>query len=604
MNIIDLRNGAENQISPPSKPLRVLDCTFRDGGHLNKWEFANSLVGDTYTASSRAGIDVFEVGYRIAPTVEGYDRLGPWAKCTDEFLRQEFGAKPSEAPLAVMVDTGRVRLKDIGLRRDSPVSMIRVATYFKTLGEAIELVSAVSERGYETSLNLMAIGRYSPAELEEAKGRLAAAGVRRIYCADSFGSLFPEKVKTLIAQLREIGNVEVGFHAHNNLQMAFANTLAAVEAGADWIDATVHGMGRGVGNLQLEILVAYLQDRQPDRYNVIPLLEVIARHFTPLQKSLGWGYSLAGLMSAAFDVHPVYAAKLLERRDLLVEDIWNLLREVRAMEEGSGFSANILERVLGSGKFLENRQALQKRLVLSLSHHRMAEFARNDAGGCQSSVATFKGLHQGRPALIFAGGPSVKEYLPKLRLFIEKYRPFTIGSNNIAELVDPQYYLFTNKLRFAQYAKQVRFPVSRLMVAGYFEPSFVNEHVCCTWDYVPIRQGAAIEFPFIAEDVVQVSYLDVSIVAIGVAVLMGASEVFIAGLDGFRTGMDASSFHFYKETSQPEDRALLIERHRNVSTELERVTAYLARLNLEFSLITPTSHHQYYRGIDKLLDPF
>jgi 4-hydroxy 2-oxovalerate aldolase len=579
-----------------------VDCTFRDGGHLNKWDFPGVLVGDTYTASSRAGIDIFEMGYRVAPSMEGYARLGPWAKCTDEFLRQEFGDKPSGVPLAVMVDAGRVRLEDIGPRRDSPVSMIRIATYFKTLEQAIDLVSAVSERGYETSLNLMAIGRYSPAELEEAKGRLAAAKVRRIYCADSFGSFFPEKVKFLIAQLREIGNVEVGFHAHNNLQMAFANTLAALEAGAGWIDATVYGMGRGVGNLPLEILVAYLQDRQPDRYNVIPLLEVIARHFTPLQKSLGWGYGLAGLMSAAFDVHPTYASKMLERKDLLVEDIWNLLREVQAGEKESGFSADILCRVLSSGKFLENRHELQQRLAVSIGHHHMADFARSDAGDHTPNVAVFKGRHLQRPVLIFAGGPSVKEYLPQLKRFIEKYQPFTIGSNNIVELLDPDYYLFTNKLRFAQYAKQVNLSRSRLMVAGFFEPSFIYEHVIGPWDFVPIRLGTAVEAPFVTNEVIQVRYLDVSIVAIGVATLMGASQVYVAGLDGFKPGMDAGSFHFYRETAQPEDTALLAERHRNVSTELERVSAYLKKQNLEFSLITPTSHHQYYRGIERLLD--
>lgn len=197
----------------------------------------------------------------------------------------------------------------------------------------------------------------------------------------------------------------------------------------------------------------------------------------------------------------------------------------------------------------------------------------------------------------------MKAYLPRLQHFIEKYRPFTIGSNNIAELLAPDYHLFTNKLRFAQYAKHVRLTHSRLMVAGFFEPSFVHEHVFCSWDFVPIRSGAEVEAPFIENDTIQIQYLDVSIVAIGVAILMGANQVFVAGLDGFNPGMDAGSFHFYKETAQPEDQALLIERHRNVSTELERVTAYLGRQNIELSLITPTSHHQSYRGIDRLLDP-
>jgi 4-hydroxy 2-oxovalerate aldolase len=432
---------------------------------------------------------------------------------------------------------------------------------------------------------------------------LAAAKVPRVYCADSFGSFFPERLKFLIAQLREIGAVEVGFHAHNNLQMAFANTLAAIEAGATWVDGTVHGMGRGVGNLPLEILIAYLQDRQPDRYNVIPVLEVIARYFAPLQKSLGWGYSLAGLMSAAFDVHPTYASKMLERKDLLVEDIWNLLREVQAAEEESGFSASILCRILDSGKFLENHHELRQRLAVSISHHQMADYTRSDAGEHSPNVAVFKGRHVRRPALIFAGGPSIREYLPRLQRFIAKYQPFTIGSNNIADLMAPDYHLFTNKLRFAQYARRVQLARSRLMVAGFFEPSFIHEHVFCPWDFVSIRLGANVEDPFVAQDVIQVQYLDVSIVAIGVALLMGANQIYVAGLDGLRPGMDAGSFHFYRETAQPEDTALLAERHRNVSTELERVAVYLKRQNLEFSLITPTSHQQYYRGIDRLLDP-
>lgn len=588
------------------KALKVLDCTFRDGGHINNWEFDDRLVRRAYRASSLAGVDYFEVGYRVGPSSPGYDKVGPWARCDDERVASVIEGVISGARPTVMVDYGRAEKQDFSPKHGSPVVAVRVATYRKTLGPAIEFAEYIGSLGYEVFLNLMAISHYSPSHLAEAKKLVTASSVRNLYFADSFGSLFPDHVIRIVRELREIEGIRVGFHAHNNMQMAFANCLTAVEHGISYVDASIYGMGRGVGNLPLEILISYLQDVSPDRYNTLPLLEIIRSSFLALNQKDRWGYSLAGLISAVFDVHPSYGARLLDHGEYLVEDLWNVMRAVSAMEDSTTFSRELLDRVLRSGKIVDKRSMGPTTTphLEALGVHSMAGFNREDevVGQTQNGPPAYLRRHEGRPFLILANGPSLKQHRDRVERFIQKYNPIILGSNNISDLFVPHYHVFTNRLRFFQYVGTVH-EKSQLVVANFFETSFVKEQTSRSFEVIHLRQTDS-ALPL--EDdgyVISVPHVDVAVASVSLAVLMGASAVFMAGMDGYQEGMQAESFHFYRGEIGTEDSSLLVEQHKGVCLGLDRAMAMLDKRNLTLVILTPTSHQRLYRALDNYLTP-
>jgi len=584
------------------KKLKVLDCTFRDGGHINNWQFDQHLVRRAYRASSLAGVDYFEIGYRVGPSCPDYHKVGPWARCDDERVSSVIEGMISGARPTIMVDYGRATRQDFIPKTSSPVAAVRVATYRKTLGPAIEFAEHIGSLGYEVFLNLMAISHYSPSQLEEAKTLVRSSSVRNLYFADSFGSLFPEHVSRIISALLEIQGVRVGFHAHNNMQMAFANCLTAAERGASYVDASIYGMGRGVGNLPLEILISYLQDLCPERYNALPLLEVIRSSFVSMHQKERWGYSLAGLISAVFDVHPSYCARLLDHGEFLVEDLWNVMRAVSKIEDSTTFSRDILQKVLQSGKVVEKRLPAPTVTTEALSLHSMAGFSREGqvVGQFSETPPGYVRRHEGRPFLILANGPSLRSHRDRVERFIQKYNPVILGNNNLGDLFIPHYHVFTNRFRFFQYVGTVH-EKSQLMLADFFETSFVREQTSRTFEVVHLRQR---DTAMPLEDdgyVISVPHIDVAVASVSLAVLMGAKAIFVAGMDGYQEGMEADSFHFYRGEIGTEDSSLLVDQHKGVCLGLDRTMAMLDKRNRTLVILTPTSHQRLYRALDNYL---
>jgi len=323
--------------------MKIIDCTFRDGGHLNKWNFDNQCVIDSYIASSKSGVDYFEIGYRTPNSIKG---LGQYAYCTDEFLLNLI-EPTKDCKLTIMIDAGKsdVLIKEC-MNEVTPVKAIRVASYPYELEKAIELVNRIKDKGYEVFLNLMAFSEFTEKEfkiLEDWKDKNILSA---IYFADSFGSLTPFNIECLINYLHVVNFPydKIGFHAHNNLQLAFANTLSARKENIGYVDASIYGMGRGSGNLQIEVLLAYLQKIGQKKYNPVHYISIIDRYFSDIYKEYNWGYNLQSLMGGIKNIHPYYISNLFEK-DLTVESIWHSLNDIKEHCPIS-FSAEKLNEIL------------------------------------------------------------------------------------------------------------------------------------------------------------------------------------------------------------------------------------------------------------------
>jgi 4-hydroxy 2-oxovalerate aldolase len=285
--------------------IKVLDCTVRDGGLINNHHFDDDFVRAVYNANVAAGVDYMELGYRGDKTIYQPGKHGPWKHCTEESLRRIVGDNPSDLKLAVMADADRTNYKrDILPKSESVIDMIRVACYINQVPLALDMVKDAADKGYEVMLQLMALSTISEGDLEAALKEAAASDAGGVYIVDSFGSLYSEQIHaltaTFIAALKGTGK-EVGIHAHNNQQLAFANTIEAIIRGASRVDATFGGIGRGAGNCPMELILGFLHN---PKFSIRPVLECTQKVFVPLSKGMDWGYSIPYALTGQLNRHP------------------------------------------------------------------------------------------------------------------------------------------------------------------------------------------------------------------------------------------------------------------------------------------------------------
>ena len=271
--------------------LKVLDCTIRDGGLVNNHQFTDETVRAVYEACVAAGIDCMEVGYKNSPRQFPQDEFGPWKYCDEDDLNRVLGGHDAEKTglkLTVMADAGKSDWKEQIIPRDQSVlDMIRVAFYAPQVSEAIEMINHSHEMGYETMANLMAVSNITETEIDTVLEAIAPTPAGTMVIVDSFGHLYREQIDMLYnkyADALEGTGKEIGIHAHNNQQLAFANTIEAIILGANRADASMMGMGRGAGNCHMELLLGFL--RNP-KFKLRPIIDLLQHHIEPLlQKSI------------------------------------------------------------------------------------------------------------------------------------------------------------------------------------------------------------------------------------------------------------------------------------------------------------------------------
>ncbi len=296
--------------------IRIVDCTIRDGGLMNDHKFTDEVVQAVYHACSAGGIDYMEIGYKGARGMYTEGEHGKWRFCSEDDLKRvvESGdGLVSRTKLSVMADVDRTDHKnDLLPREDSEISMVRVATYIHQIPAAIELVTAAADKGYETCVNIMALSTAPRNELEGALELLAKCPTGAIYVVDSFGSLYGEQVREYVdLYLSHAGPAgkEVGVHNHNNQQLAFANTIEAIVRGANLVDGSLAGMGRGAGNCPTELLAGFLHN---PRYHLRPLIHCVQHHIEPLRQDVRWGFDIPYMLCGLLNQHPRSAMEFNE----------------------------------------------------------------------------------------------------------------------------------------------------------------------------------------------------------------------------------------------------------------------------------------------------
>lgn len=337
----------------------VLDCTFRDGGYYNNWDYDPKTVECYLSAMSRSGVDIVEIGFRMPaqPTF-----LGPFAYTTDAYLSSL--DIPEGMTLAVMVNADDLLRASGGIggavdalfspASASRVGVVRIAAHLKHVSGCIGIAKRLEELGYRVILNVMQAGSYASEELTRTAKEVNDWGcIDVLYFADSLGNMDPVSVKKTAAAFIAGWQKPVGFHGHNNRGLAVVNTLAAIEAGVTYVDSTILGMGRGAGNAQTEALLIELARRGGAKYAPEAVFPLALGELSELQKKYGWGQSLYYYLAAEYGIHPTYIQELLSDSRYGPEDILAAIKFLRETGAKSFNADTLTQAMLGGDSYAD-----------------------------------------------------------------------------------------------------------------------------------------------------------------------------------------------------------------------------------------------------------
>lgn len=388
----------------------LLDCTLRDGGYYNNWDFPEEVINQYLFAMVEAGVDVVELGMR---SLINDSFKGACAFTTDEFINSL--AVPDSLKIGVMINAselvGNTSIENVLNKMFpndstcSPVQLVRIASHVHEFADALPAVSWLKEHGFEVGFNLMQIVDCSQIEIEELSKLASKYDIDVLYFADSMGSMTPEQTSKIISWLRNGWHGELGIHTHDNLGLALSNTLRAMDDGVTWVDATVTGMGRGPGNARTEELVIEVSELRKQHINMIPLMQILGSYFKPMQYQFGWGTNPYYYLAGKHGIHPSYIQKMQGDSRFSEEDILAVINHLRE-EGGKKFSLKSLDAA--------------------------RHFYHGDARGnwCPKQVL------EGRDVLILGTGPGVAAHRIAIERFIRKQKPVVLALNTQTSIDD------------------------------------------------------------------------------------------------------------------------------------------------------------------------
>lgn len=489
-----------------------LDCTLRDGGYYNNWDFPKDLIESYLFAVQSAGIDVAEVGFRFGSNT-GFK--GACAYTTDEFL-QTLNI-PGDLTIGVMLNAadivtdGKLDLRQLEKlvprpAKDSPASLVRIASHVEDFGATLEACKWLKGKGYMVGANIMQISECLPEKIEEIAAQATKYPLDVLYFADSLGSIKPENITDIIKSFRKFWAGPIGIHAHDNLLMALTNSMQAYKDGASWIDSTITGMGRGPGNLRTEEFILEAIKIKKQTYDLLPLLKLVRNTFNPLKAEYGWGTNPFYYMAGQYSIHPTYIQEILKDTQYDEEDILSVINHLKNTN-GAKFDFNTLKT------------------------------AQNFYTGAPRGAWLPSEVLKSKAVLLLGAGASVKEHKNAIENYIKRDKPIVLALNTIKhiapELID--YRVACHPVRLpADASKHLALPQPLItplsMLPESLQAVFKTKEIC---DFGIEIQSDHFEFN---EASCVAPSSNVLAYALSVIYSGQAKEILLAGFDGYPIG--------------------------------------------------------------------
>ena len=521
------------------RKLKVLDCTLRDGGYCNEWRFGRTNIKKIIEGLTESGVDVIECGFLTnkkihEPDITKFNRVEELA----EFVPKDRHDKI----YTCMINYGEYVLDEIADFDGKSIDALRIAFHKKDRIPALEFCRGVKEKGYKCFVQAMVSLSYSDEEFLDLLKRVNEIKPYAFYIVDSFGTM---KRKELIRLFYTVeynlsDEIAVGWHSHNNMQLSYANaqTLADIHTKKDIIiDASIHGMGRGAGNLNTELFLDYLNDNFGVSYNLKPILNIVDEIISPFYERVHWGYSLPNYISARHNAHPNYARYFSEKQTLTFEnmdEIFEMMDYSKRVTFNEKYAESLYVEYMSKGEiFLEHESDLKKFL--------------------------FK-----KKVLLIAPGKSVSDEKQKIVALVESKNFCVISVNYEYPFAATDFIFVSNIRRYREIAEDKRF---KCIVTS----NIPSTQVYFRADYKKLLEKES-------------SIIDnAGLMAIRFLISFGVKEVYLAGFDGY--SYDIEENYINDDMGFVMRRAVIDVRNNAMKEALKILTE-----SIKIEFVTPTRY--------------
>ncbi len=411
--------------------IKLLDCTLRDGGYLNDWEFGHDEIVTIFERLISAGVDIVEIGFLDERRDYDYNRtILPDAKSVNQTYA---GLAAKDTMVVGMIDYGTCNIERICPKNESFMDGIRVIFKKHVMTEALAFCGKIKELGYAVFVQAVSITSYDDAEFATLLCEVNALEPYAFSIVDTYGLLHKNQLIHYFDMANDTlkETIGIGYHSHNNFQLGYANCMELLEKDISRmlvLDGTLYGMGKGAGNTPVELLAMYLNENCGKKYHGSQLLEAIDVTVSECYRKTPWGYSLKFFIAASNDCHPNYVAALMEKKKLSVKSVNEILAAI-PQEKKLLFDAKLIEE-------------------LYVEHQKIA---CND----EAAFERLKALLQHQKILLIGPGTAAERQIEDISVYITQEKPVVIAINFLPEKVKADYVFMSNAKRYVQLATKL-----------------------------------------------------------------------------------------------------------------------------------------------------
>lgn len=508
----------------------VLDCTLRDGGYVNDFAFSGNTIQTIIAKLGKAKMDIIECGFLRDVTYDAdksvYSRI--------EQITPFITPKKKHSKYVAMIVTGTIQASKIAPRGKNTIDGIRITFHKQEMEEAFSLGYALMDKGYEIFMQPVGTTTYTDVELLSLVERVNEMKPYAFYLVDTLGKLYAKQLLKLFYlvdhNLEE--EIAIGYHSHNNLQLAFSNAQALIQNAQKRnliIDASVLGMGRGAGNLCTEILTQYINEAMEYKYHTELLIELVDEYISPISYVHPWGYSAGYFLAATNNCHPNYVTFLLNKQTLNVKQIYQILKEIP-----------------------EHQRALYREHLIEALYLKFQENEVDD----RETLGKLKRLFKNQKIFVAAPGKSLLDERETVHAFLKKEKPAVICVNSIPDGMTPSLLFISNQKRYHQQKKEYNlekapFPVilTSNIDAGKSMEDRVNYSDLIVSDTVISDNACLMLFHLLMK--------------------LGVDEIFIAGFDGYHTNVERN--YYTPSMINSADRLKLAKLTKHIKKYMEKI---------------------------------
>jgi 4-hydroxy 2-oxovalerate aldolase len=528
--------------------IKLLDCTLRDGGYNNDWEFGNDILISIYERSLASGVDFIELGFiddrrtfdpnrSILPDTASIKKI--WGKVDKRSTK-----------VVAMIDYGTCDISRIEPRQDAYIDGIRVIFKMELMHEALAYCQELKALGYLVFAQGVSFTTYTEKNLAEIVGLLNQVKPYAFAIVDTYGLMDINVIGHYYDYLNQHldPSISIGFHAHNNFQLAFANCMELARKHGNnsrplLLDGSIYGMGKGAGNAPLELLITYMNENHGTRYDINPILEAIDVNVLDLHKILNWGYTLKSFLAALNDCHPKYVSYLLNKKTLSVKSTNEILQSIRLGKEKLIYSKDLIEQL-----YLD----YQKNTF-------------NDT----SDYNKLTQIVSGKQILIIGPGASVSNEKARIDAYIKSENPTVMAINFIPEDTSVDMLFVTNSKRYVQQSSTINNLSRKITVIATSNVTKAIGNFDLSLDYETLIDRSAV-------------FIDNSfIMALKVMIKTGVRSVALAGFDGY--SLKSESDYFSSKMEYEFSKRMGQEINNYVDKTLAEI-----KDKVELTFITPT----------------